>query len=155
MLFFDEDGITFRDVGAGLGQQAVYTVTALGTGGLANYFLEKGQVIKETLDTALAEKAKSMDKNVKDLSNNEQIDLLQEMFDNNEIDLSTSGITAALVAASERAGAGLLLGEGAKLLTKGMIKATPKPVWKAFQKGYLKQGLKNAKVNAKKLEKLY
>ncbi|MBR50911.1 MAG: hypothetical protein CMD58_00165, partial [Gammaproteobacteria bacterium] len=146
--FYDKDGITFKDVGAGLGQQAIYTVTALASGGLANYFLEKGQVIKETLDTALAEKAKSMDKNINELSNFEQIDLLQEMFDNNEIDLSTSGMTAFLVAASERAGAGLLLGEGAKLLTKGMIKTTPKPVWKAFQKGYLKQGLKNAKVNA-------
>ena len=146
--FYDEDGITFEDVGEGIGQQAVYTVTALASGGLANYFLEKGQIIKETLDTALAEKAKSMDKNINELSNFEQIDLLQEMFDNNEIDLSTSSMTAFLVAASERAGAGLLLGEGAKFLTKGVIKATPKPVWKAFQKGYLKQGLKNAKVNA-------
>ena len=89
-----------------------------------------------------------MDKNVSELSNFEQIDLLQEMFDNNEIDLKTSDITAALVAASERVGAGFLLGKGAQFLTKGLVKATPKPVFKAFQKGYIKQGLKNAKVNA-------
>ena len=146
--FYDEDGITFRDVQQGLGQQAVYTGMAMMSGGLANYFLEKGQVIKETLDTALAEKAKSMDKNINDLSNFEQIDLLQEMFDNNEIDLSTSGITAALIAASERVGAGFVLGKGAQFVTKGMVKATPKPVFKAFQKGYIKKGLENAKINA-------